>query len=98
MQSDVPHLDDDAATVAAKARRLRALMLETGLTFQELADTVQLSEQDLINLLSAGHAEIRDLSSPSLSGPTVARPPSDDVAFNNVASKESDEDEHADSE
>jgi len=37
-------------------------MLETGLTFQELANTVQLSEQDLIGLLSGGQPEIRDLT------------------------------------
>ena len=59
MQPDIPPLATD---VAAKARKLRALMFETGLTFQELAATVQLSEQDLISLLSAGQTQVRDLT------------------------------------
>lgn len=62
MQSNTPPHPSEAETVAAKARKLRALMLETGLTFQELANTVQLSEQDLIGLLSGGQPEIRDLT------------------------------------
>ncbi len=98
MQSDVPHLDDDAATVAAKARKLRALMLETGLTFQELADTVQLSEQDLINLLSAGHAKIRDLSGLPLSDPSSDDTTLDDITLDDVTTEDPGEDKHADSE
>jgi hypothetical protein len=62
MQPDIPPLANDAATLAAKARKLRALMFETGLTFQELAAAVQLSEQDLINLLSAGQTQVRELT------------------------------------